>query len=107
MSTRFATALLLQCSTAALAFGCSGSSDKPCTMDNECASHFCKADGTCGPAPVDASPHSDTPPDGTSGVCAPNHDGMISLAELPLIAGRMATFRTATNATWNTAGQSN
>ena len=45
--------------------------------------------------------------DGASGLCAPNHDGMISAVELPLIAGRMATFRIATNASWSTAGQAN
>jgi hypothetical protein len=106
MSTPVAGAFLLHCSTAALLIACGNSGDKPCTLDSECASHFCKADGTCGPAPVDASLH-DTMTDGTSGVCAPNHDGMISLPELPLIAGRMATFRIATNATWNTAGVSN
>jgi hypothetical protein len=32
---------------------------------------------------------------------------MISLSELPLIPGRSGTFRIATNATWNTAGQAN
>jgi hypothetical protein len=32
---------------------------------------------------------------------------MITLAELPFVAGRMGTFRVTTDATWNTAGQSN
>jgi hypothetical protein len=108
MSTLTNRSLLLHCSiTAAVFAACGGgSSSTTCTTDNECASHFCKADGTCGPAPVDASPQSDTGTDGSSGVCAPNHDGTISFPELPLIAGRMATFRIATNATWSTAGQS-
>lgn len=47
----------------------------------------------------------DAPVDGTtSGVCVPDHDGEITLNELPLIAGRSATFRIATSATWDTAG---
>ena len=49
---------------------------------------------------------SDALADGISGACTPNHDGQISLAELPLIAGRSASFRIATNATWSTAGTS-
>jgi len=45
--------------------------------------------------------------DAPSGVCAPNHDGQVSLGELPLIAGRSATFRVAMGASWSTAGTSN
>lgn len=94
--------IVLLCSMTAL--GCGGGGGTTCTRDDECASQFCKADGTCGPIEVDASTAIDAPSDATSGVCAPDHDGMISLAELPLIAGRMATFRVATSATFNTAG---
>jgi hypothetical protein len=100
MLRRLAPSFMLLCSIA----GCGGGTGTPCTRDDECPSHFCKADGTCGPLDVDAAVTPDTPIDGTSGVCAPNHDGMIGLSELPLIAGRMATFRVATSATFNTAG---
>lgn len=74
-----------------------------CKTDSDCPSHFCKADGTCGPAPTDAT-SADSPPD-TSSLCA-NHDGEIAFSELPFAPGRMATFRIATNATWDTAGTS-
>lgn len=102
--------LVLQCSIALAA--CGGGSGGPCTRDDQCASHFCRADGTCGPGLPDAGsgmdgPAIDAPPgDGAAGACTPNHDGMITLPELPLQAGRMATFRIATNATWDTAGTS-
>ena len=43
--------ILLRCSI--LAGGCGDSGGAPCS-DDQCASHFCKADGTCGQAPVDA-----------------------------------------------------
>ena len=107
MSPRPTQPLLLHCSIAlAVAGGCGGTA-ATCTTDGECASHFCKADGTCGPAPADAPSSIDAATDGTSALCTPNHDGQISLAELPLVAGRSATFRIATAATWSTAGVSN
>jgi hypothetical protein len=84
---------------------CGNSGETQCSRDDECPSGFCKADGTCGPADVDASVgDGDAPGDGTSGLCTPNHDGMISMGELPLIAGKMATFRVATNASFDTTG---
>jgi len=94
--------LMLLCSMSA----CGGSGGTPCTRDEECASGFCKADGTCGPAEVDAAAggDADAPGDGSSGLCTPNHDGSITLPELPLVAGKMATFRVASNATFDTAG---
>jgi hypothetical protein len=95
----------LQCSIAVAA--CGGSSGTVCTLDTDCPSHFCKADGTCGPVEIDAAVGSDAPIDGTSSLCTPDHDGHITLAELPLVAGQMATFRIATNATIDTAGTSN
>src|SRR5688572_18464956 len=107
MLGRVDRALLLLCSIDAVALAaCSGPVGQTCAVDSDCASPFCKADGTCGPAPIDASLVIDAAPDGTSALCNPNHDGSISLAELTFIAGRMGTFRIATNATWNTAGQS-
>jgi len=98
----------LQCSIAVAA--CGGSAGTPCTLDSDCPSHFCKADGTCGPAEADAGSASDSTPTGdgsASGLCTPNHDGHITSPELPLAAGAMANFRIATNATVNTAGTSN
>jgi hypothetical protein len=47
----------------------------------------------------------DAPPDGMSGICTPNNDGMIAGNELPLIAGRTARFRVAEGVTFNTAGE--
>jgi hypothetical protein len=107
MTSRLALLSLLLCSMASAA-GCSGPAGETCSVDEDCASHFCKADGTCGPAPVDGSlDMGDAAVDSPSGLCAPNHDGQIALGELPLIAGRSATFRVAADASWNTAGTSN
>jgi hypothetical protein len=107
MSRRRCHLFVLLCSMIA---ACGGSSGTTCTTDDQCASHFCKADGTCGMATVDAAPGSDAP-SGTDGsastLCAPNHDGTISADEVPLKAGQMANFRIATDATWNTAGHAN
>lgn len=100
MSTRLLLLTLLLCSIAA----CSGPSGQSCAVDEDCPSRFCRADGTCGAAPVDAAVTADAPVDSPSALCAPNHDGTIALGELPLVAGRSATFRIATSATWDTAG---
>ena len=101
MKARSALLSLLLCSMVA----CGGPTGETCSVDEDCASHFCKADGTCGPAPVDGpTGGADAAVDGTSALCTPDHDGQITLAELPLIAGRSATFRIATSATWDTAG---
>src|SRR5258708_37818506 len=99
----------LHCSIAICAAlaACHGHAGAPCTTDGDCPSHFCKLDGTCGPAPSDAPAAIDASPDASSATCTPNHDGTITAAELPLVAGRTATFRVATNATWSTAGHSN
>lgn len=105
MITRVDFAFMLLCSIAATS--CGGSPGQQCAIDSDCASGFCKADGTCGPAPVDGSLQDDAPIDGPMGLCNPNHDGMITLDELPFMAGRMGTFRVTTDATWNTAGMSN
>ncbi len=99
-------AVMLVVSTA-LGAGCSSSPADTCTRDDQCASHFCRADGTCAPD-VDGAPGTpDAPgvtPDGAPLGCTPNHDGMITRAELPLAAGQSAKFRIATNATVDTAG---
>ena len=96
---------MLLCSMNVVA--CGGSSGDTCSIDSDCASGFCKADGTCGPAPVDAPAQTDAPSDGTNALCTPNHDDMVALAELPFMAGRMGTFRVTVDVTWNTAGVSN
>lgn len=95
-------------STATLATGgCGDDGGAACALNEDCASGFCRADGTCGAAPVDAAPAEDAPPpdgDGATGLCTPNHDGQLVRGEIPLAAGRMATFRVATNPTFATAG---
>ena len=105
MSSRWTPWFVLLCSMGA----CGGGSGTTCTTDDQCPSHFCKADGTCGPASVvdAAGSGADAAADAPSGVCVPNHDGKIERGELPMAPGVMATFRVATNATWNTAGHSN
>ena len=105
MSGSLARLLVLQCSIAATA--CAGSSSEPCARDEECPSGFCKADGTCGSTDPDAGTDPDAPADGPSSLCSPNNDGQIAGSELPLVAGRMATFRIATDATFDTAGTAN
>ena len=106
MSSPRSWPLVLQCSIGAAA--CGSSSGTPCTSDDQCPSHFCRVDGTCGPASNDApTAQPDASGDRAPGVCTPNMDGQITLAELPLAAGRSADFRIATNATWNTAGTAN
>jgi hypothetical protein len=111
MSIRIAR-ISLHCSIAILSVACGGgSSGTPCTMNDQCPSHFCRADETCAPVEsIDASTATDgngSGTDGGDGLCTPNHDGMITLSELPLVAGRTANFLIATSATWNTAGTSN
>lgn len=91
---------LLLCSMSA---ACGGAgSGATCEVDDDCDSKFCKADGMCGSAEIDGG--TDVSVDGASAICTPNHDGMITLAELPFAPGRMANFRIATDATWDTAG---
>lgn len=90
--------------------GCAGSAADTCTTDDECASHFCRADGTC--APVDGADAATTldaapGPDGATATCSPNHDGTLQRAELPLAPGRTATYRvvaSSSGVTVDTAG---
>ncbi len=103
-----AALVMLLCS---MVIGCAGGSDNPCTRDEECASGFCRADGTCAPAeePDAATDGDDTDGDDTidappSELCTPNHDGAIARNEVPLAAGKMATYRIAADATFATAG---
>ena len=105
MSTRIAN-FVLRCSMLVVG-GCGSSWGTPCTSRDQCASHFCRADGTCGPATTDAGDGSGSGSNvdsGSNALCAPNHDGMIEANEVPLAAGKMANYRIATSATWNTQG---
>ncbi|MBA3454245.1 MAG: hypothetical protein H0T42_14225 [Deltaproteobacteria bacterium] len=103
MSRSLRRSFMLLCSMGVAACGDDGSGI-PCTEDAQCPSQFCRADGTCAPADIDAPLGPDAPTDAPSGVCTPNHDGAITLAELPLTAGKMATFRVALDPTFDTAG---
>jgi hypothetical protein len=96
----------LQCSIAACS---SAGGAAPCTENSDCPSNFCRADGTCSDATLDApgTGTDGTMPDGSSGLCTPNHDGMIAQGELPLTAGKMATFRSTTTGAFSTAGTAN
>ena len=92
---------------ATMAVGCGSGGGEVCTLDSQCASHFCRADGTCGPAAIDGNAGSDGSGSGDAGnmgLCTPNHDGTISANEVPLAAGKMASYRVATSATWSTTG---
>lgn len=104
MSSRLAL-IALQCSISLAACG-GGGGGEVCTTDDQCASHFCRADGTCGPATTDGggSGSGSGGDGGNTGLCTPNHDGKITANEVPLAAGKMANFRIATDATWSTAG---
>ena len=100
MSRARATGFMLLCSISA---ACRGPSGTTCTLDSDCESHFCRADGTCGPVAADGGLDAEMP-DGTTGLCVPNHDGSVTASELPFAPGRMATFRVSPGASWNTAG---
>jgi hypothetical protein len=105
MSSWIRRSLVLQCSMIVTA--CGGETSERCIEDQECASGFCKADGTCGPASDTDGGVDAMPGDGPSVLCAPDHDGTIVRDEVPLAAGKMANFRIATDASFNTAGTSN
>ena len=106
MSSRLLSVFVLLCSMSACGGGGSGT---PCTTDDQCPSHFCRADGTCGPSGMPDAPmgSGDAGIDAPGPACVPNHDGVMVRSEVPLAAGAMATFRIATSATWNTAGHAN
>jgi hypothetical protein len=109
MSCRFAR-VVLHCSIGLGIAACDSDSNAiPCTMDDQCASHFCQADDTCAPLQTaDAGMSSDgmAGSDAGSGgnLCTPNLDGIIEANELPLAAGKTANYLIATNPTWDTAG---
>lgn len=95
---------MLLCSIAACG---GGGGSNLCEVNEDCESGFCKANGTCGTASGDDGGGDDSaPPDSPSGLCSPNADGMVTQAELPLVAGKMARFRVALDTTFDTAGTS-
>jgi hypothetical protein len=80
---------------------CSASSSAvACHAGADCASGICASNGTC--APIGGDQDSSVADAGNCG----NNDGVITSAEVPLKAGLHATFRTATNVTFDTTGQS-
>ncbi len=102
--------------------GCAGGS-MTCRVGADCPSRVCMTDGTCattrdaGAVDAPLTPSDASEPDawvetedtgvvvdGGSLVCAPNHDGIVSRAEVPLRAGLRANFRIAQNTTVSTAG---
>ncbi|MBA2542774.1 MAG: hypothetical protein H0V17_24225, partial [Deltaproteobacteria bacterium] len=111
MSLASGHSFVLQCSTivavcSATAISCGSPDADLCARDSECASGFCKADGTCGSA-SDTDGGTDPPADGTSVLCTPDHDGAIARDEVPLAAGKMANFRIASDPAFQTAGIDN
>jgi hypothetical protein len=120
------TSALRICVLLLLAAGCAGGEDRVCNSDADCASGVCRADGTCAPlpetdaggaredatvagdggAPADTGVRSDggTTRDAAIPGCVPNRDGVIDRAEVPIEAGLRATFRVATDATFDTSG---
>lgn len=117
MSTRIVR-FTLHCSIGLAVAACSSDSSAiPCTMDDQCVSHFCQADDTCaplqttpdGPSPVDSGSDTGSNGSGSNGLCTPNHDGMIVQSELPLAAGSHANFLISAGLgsgadTWDTTG---
>jgi hypothetical protein len=100
---------------------CADGSGTACRVGADCASGVCRSDGTCArPLPDGGTPPSDAPapaddaftapadagPEADSGarLCAPDRDGTITRAEVPLRAGLYATFRIAEDAVVSTAG---
>ncbi|MBK9033079.1 MAG: hypothetical protein IPL61_17725 [Myxococcales bacterium] len=90
---------------AALVTACAGSDPDRCDLGSDCPSGFCRADHTCAPDDgVDAGTDGTPGPDAPLG-CQPDHDGTLTRAELPMMAGQTARFRIATDVTVDTAGQ--
>jgi hypothetical protein len=110
--------------------GCSGSGNAPaCRVNSDCASNACRSNGTCAPlTDAGSTPDAGPPPDagsttgdmdggnpgpdagmmttdaGQPPLCQPRADGVVTRDLMPLGPGLHATFRIATNATANSAG---
>ena len=85
---------------------------RSCTVNADCASGQCRADGTCASATTadagTSTPETDgsvsdsattdaPPPVVDSGLCTANADGVITAAEVPLRAGLKGTFKVTTS----------
>ncbi len=106
MLHRTAALLLLPLAT----FACAVYSPPVCHVGADCASGVCDADGTCGAGAASGTGGSTTESSssaGGSGVCQPNHDGVITRQEVPLQPGLHANFRAAEDAGVDTAGTLN
>lgn len=97
---------------AVLIAGCAGGGEGQCATGADCASGFCRLDGTCAPVDgPDAGPGADADPaapdagDAGTALCSPDHDGVITRAEVSIAAGRRATFRVALDSPIDTAGE--
>ena len=109
----------------AFASACTSTPLPQCRVGADCASGACRSDGTCVPlagadAGSDASvspgvdsgskpdaggPFDDAGPTGSDGgLCVPAHDGTITRARTPLMAGLNATFLIAEDAGFATMG---
>jgi hypothetical protein len=103
--------LVLGSLAAVIASGCAGGGEDACATGADCASGFCRLDGTCAPVDgTDAGPVTDAGPaidggDAGTALCQPDHDGVITRAEVSIAAGRRATFRVALDTPVDTAGQ--
>jgi len=90
---------------------CAGGGARECFDGSECASGFCRDDGTCAPVEPDGGDgDAETPGDGATSsdggvTCQPDHDGVITRQEILLAAGRTATFRIAVDTDVDTAGE--
>ena len=87
-SIRRTIAALGLLTAAGVGAACSDNAATTCSIDDDCESKFCRADGTCGPVGVDAPPGTDSPPavDGPVG-CMPNGDDSIAANEYPVRPG--------------------
>lgn len=121
---RLALTLAPFAALAALAACSSSAAARTCTVNADCASGQCRADGTCAPfeSGSDGGASGDDgggSPDAASGdagdggsiplldsgLCTPNADGIITADEVPLRAGLKGTFRVTTSgAQISTAG---
>lgn len=118
-------ACLFLCSALSSLVGCADG-HMTCRVGSDCSSGICSSDGMCvhagdGGPRADAyveggdagpgndafvAPADDANVDGGERICSPDHDGVVTRAEVPLRAGLRANFRIATNATVDTMGSS-
>ncbi len=109
--------MMVRCSTVSAMFAlvamlsCAGGDARECFDNSECASGFCRDDGTCAPVEPDGGAGDAELPDDDGGgldgaaACQPDHDGTITRQEILLAAGRTATFRIAVDTDVDTAGE--